>query len=245
MSNRTEDLERILYKIIEELSKENAPIVFKGGLALKDLLTQSNKKNNIERKTVDIDANWTGIVNYDEMTQLFQKAIKRVDPTFKIAVSRFPKERQSMGYKILDENDNVITKIDLDIKDNPFYVICTVNNIDIKYSSFEKMMADKLRALSGEHVFRRTKDLLDIYLILQEVDIDFQKISEILKFEEKKLENFSTLLKNRKLLEESYDKLSGIVNKPPFDEVWKKDIEFLKMNNLVPKEWKEKDALEM
>ena len=158
MNNKRNNLENILYRIVEEVSKENAPIVFKGGLAINDILSHENSNNNIERKTVDIDANWTGNVDHNQITKTFEKAIKRVNPNYKIELYRLPDKGKSMGYKILD-NNIVITKIDLDIKNNPFYVIYRINDIDVKYSSKEKIMADKLSALSNEHPFRRAKDL--------------------------------------------------------------------------------------
>ena len=42
MIHTNTELEKILYNIIEELSKEDPTIIFKGGLALKDLLYINN-----------------------------------------------------------------------------------------------------------------------------------------------------------------------------------------------------------
>ena len=53
MNHKNENLEYFLYQVIEELSKEDAPIIFKGGLALKDLLFLVNENINIERKTIE------------------------------------------------------------------------------------------------------------------------------------------------------------------------------------------------
>ena len=232
MSNRY-DLENFLYKVIDEVSKTNAPIIFKGGLALKDLLYQKNPNINIMRKTVDIDANWIGKTDYNEITKVFENAIKKIEPTYNIEIKRLPEFGKSLGYKIIDSNNNIISKIDLDIKDNPFYVICTIRNNNIKYSSFEKMIADKLRALSTNHVFRRPKDLFDVYMILKENNIDFIKVKEILNYENRKLGDFSTMINNKNLLNESYDKLYGIENKPDFDEVWNAVLNYLSENHLI------------
>ena len=187
MSNDDKELEDFLYKIIHEISRENAPIVFKGGLALKDLLNQLNTNNIIERRTIDIDANWTDEENLDKITKIFSNAVKRVDSTCKIEVSRLPGDKSSMGFKILDSENSILSKIDLDIKNNPFYVICKFEDVDIKYSSLEKMLADKLSALSGSHVFRRAKDLLDIYLIIKDNNIEMKKVLEILKYDSREL----------------------------------------------------------
>ena len=232
MNNKGNNLENVLYRIIEEISKENAPIVFKGGLAINNILSFENSNNNIERKTVDIDANWTGKVDHNQITKTFEKAIKRVNPNYKLELYRLPDKGKSMGYKILD-NNIVITKIDLDIKNNPFYVTYRINDIDVKYSSKEKIMADKLSALSNEHPFRRAKDLLDIYLILKIENIDFSKIKEILKYDNRKLGNFKTMIENIQLMKDSYESLNGITNKPEFSEVWDKLKKYLIDNKLI------------
>ena len=221
------DLEKILYDLIKQLSKDNSPIVFKGGLALKELLYIKNSNLNIDRKTIDIDGNW--IENYDleKITKTLEKSLKKINNNYKLIITREPEKNRSMGYKILDENNDILTKIDLDIKDNPFYIICSIDNIDIKYSSPEKMLTDKLRSISSKHIFRRIKDILDIYLIINNFNIDSNKIHEILKFENKELDDFSTMLNNKDTIKEIYNKMQGIINKPLFDEVWKKIINYL------------------
>lgn len=241
MNNKRNNLENILYRIVEEVSKENAPIVFKGGLAINDIISHENSSNNVERKTVDIDANWTGNVDHNQITKTFEKAIKRVNPNYEIELYRLPEERKSMGYKILD-NNIVITKIDLDIKNNPFYVTYRINDIDIKYSSKEKIMADKLSALSNEHPFRRAKDLLDIFLILEIENIDFSKIEEILKYDNRKLGDFSTMIGNIQQMKDSYESLNGITNKPEFSEVWNKVKNYLINNKLIEDNKSEKNS---
>lgn len=132
-----------------------------------------------------------------------------------------------MGFKILDEKGSTISKLDMDIKDNPFYVICNINDINIMYSSFDKMMADKLHSISGTHIFRRVKDILDIYMIISDNDIKRENVMKILKYENRELGDFSTMLENKNLLKESYDKLQGINNKPKFQEIWDAIIEYL------------------
>ena len=229
------DLENFLYKVIDEVSKTDAPIIFKGGLALKDLLYEKNPNINMMRKTVDIDANWVGKIDYEEITKVFEAAIKKIEPTYTIEISRLPELGKSLGYKIIDSNNNIISKIDLDIKNNPFYVICTIRNTNIKYSSFEKIVADKLHALSLPHIFRRIKDLFDLYVILQENNIDFLKVKEILEYDKRELGDFSTMLNNKKLLNEIYNNIHGIENKPPFDEVWSVILNYLLENNLIKK----------
>ena len=218
------NLEIFLYKVIEEISKENAPIIFKGGLALKDILKRINSEQSVERKTTDIDGNWVGDVDYDQITEVIEKAVKRVNSNFHVELTRIPGENKSIGYKIFNEKNMPVTKIDLDVKDNPFYIILNINDVDIKYSSLEKIFADKLFVLS------------DVYLILKQSNINMAKVKEILDFDKRELGNFSTLLQNKKQAKQSYDMLAGIEEKPEFEDVWKEVIDFLIANHLIVRE---------
>ena len=90
--------------------------------------------------------------------------------------------------------------------------------------------------LSDIHIFRRIKDLLDVYLILKQSNINMTKVKEILDFDKRELGDFSTLLQNKKQAKQSYDKLAGIKEKPAFEDVWKEVIDFLIANHLIVKE---------
>lgn len=233
MIHTNSKLEDILYSIVEELSKDNLPIVFKGALALKELLYLNNPNIKIERNTVDIDANW--IEKYDKnlIEKSLNKAIKRVNNKYTIQLVREPNEMRSMGFKVLDENKSVITKIDIDIKDNPFYVVCKIKDIDIKFSNLNRIMADKLLCISKEHVFRRVKDILDIYMIIIDNEIKYKEVMQVLDYEHRKLGDFSTMIDNKQKIKEAYDKLVGIKNKPDFDIVWNKVVDYLNDNNYM------------
>lgn len=233
MNHNNIDLENFLYSLIEELSKNNAPIIFKGGLALKDILYLNNPEINVDRRTIDIDANWIDKYNRKEIAETIEQAIKNINPKYTIKITREVEANQSMCIKILDEKGIPITKIDLDIKDNPFYIICNINNVNIKYSDIHKMMADKLFSISGVHIFRRIKDLLDIYLIIINNEIDFAKIAKILEYENRKIGNFQTMLNNKEELEKGYNKLTGIINKPDFDEIWNTIVKYLQKEELI------------
>ncbi len=231
--DNSEELEYFLYEVVYEISKENVPIIFKGGLALKDILNTLEPKNNIVRKTIDIDGNWVGKNDYNLITNVIEKAISNINSSYKLVLFRYPDKNKSLGYKILDKNGKLITKIDLDIKENPFYIELTINDVNVKYSSLEKIFADKLFVLSSQFIFRRIKDLLDVYLILNNTNINIEKVKEILKFDNKKLDNFHTLLENKDVIEQGYLKLEGVIKKPLFSDVWNKVIDYLKENHLV------------
>ena len=48
-----------MYKVIASISESDTPLVFKGGLITKLILSENNI-DKIERMTKDIDASWTG-----------------------------------------------------------------------------------------------------------------------------------------------------------------------------------------
>ena len=51
--------ERLMYQILGRISEANIPLVFKGALITKLILTE-NGFTTLERQTKDIDANWIG-----------------------------------------------------------------------------------------------------------------------------------------------------------------------------------------
>ena len=215
------------------MSKEKAPIVFKEALALKNLLFINNPNLEINRKTSDIDANWIDKYDENKIINIIDTAVKQVDSNYKARLYRKPEVNVSMGISILDENDMIVSKIDMDIKDNPFYVICNIDDVDIKYSNFSKMMCDKLRSLSSETVFRRMKDLLDVYLIISDNNISKNDIKIVLEYENKKMGDFSTLLNNKEKARHGYETLKYIDNKPEFDIVWNNVIDYLKKEKFI------------
>lgn len=53
------DLMDFLYRVMEELSNEGVPVVFKGAMVL-NLAIRKNNPSNVERLTRDIDGDWIG-----------------------------------------------------------------------------------------------------------------------------------------------------------------------------------------
>ena len=233
MNHDNDDLETVLYKIIEQLSSEDVPIVFKGALALKDLLYMNNPDLEFNRRTTDIDANWCDEYNEDKIIDIIEIAVKKVNNKYSVELYRLPEDNVSMGINILDENKIIVSKIDMDIKNNPFYIVCKINDTNIKYSNINKMMCDKLLSISGTHVFRRIKDIFDIYLIILNYQIKKEDIDNILKYESKQLGDFSVLLSNKELIKNGYVKLKNIDMKPDFEIIWIALIEFLEKERFL------------
>ena len=227
------NIENILYAIIENVSREDSPIVFCGGLALKDLLFLNNPQMEIDRKTIDIDANWGAEYDQEKIVGIFNRAVKDLNSGYSVELFREPENHKTMGLEIYDENHDFLTKVDINIKENPFYVTCTINDVNIKYSSLEKIMADKLVTITNSHIYRRTKDLLDIYMILLSSDVNMDEVYKILSYDKKTIGDSFDLLNEKEVLKNGYNSLKGIVNKPSFDDVYNKVVGFLKEEHII------------
>ena len=85
-----------------------------------------------------------------------------------------------------------------------------------------QMIADKLSVISTDKVFRRTKDVIDLYYISKVISMDTHAITQALENSGRTLGNFDGFLNGKDDLEHSYEKFrfAGDVTKPPFDEVY-------------------------
>lgn len=85
------------------------------------------------------------------------------------------------------------------------------------------MIADKLSAISTDKIFRRIKDVVDLYYISRIFEFNKADIMQTLKNSGRTLDTFQGFLNRTEDLQHSYEKFrfAGGVNKPPFDEVYR------------------------
>lgn len=89
--------EEILYTIANNLEKVNAPIAIKGGLLLHASL--SEHQSPINRKTMDIDANWINQPpNINDMQNILEQAVKLSYPDYTVTTHRPYGTQQSVPY---------------------------------------------------------------------------------------------------------------------------------------------------
>ncbi len=170
------DLMVFLYNVMEELSKAGVPIVFKGAMIL-NLVIKNHNPSKVERVTRDIDGDWIGEKpTMEEMESALQGAVKKVDSSLDIQISRVYSERKSAGFRIVNGYGEKIASIDLSVRENRFCkpYISYVNGVFINGASLTKMLSDKIYAISGERVCMRMKDVLDIYVMsfITEINTD-------------------------------------------------------------------------
>lgn len=207
---------------MEALSNSGVPIVFKGAMVL-NLVIKENNPSRVERMTRDIDGDWVGKVpTMEEMEEALRRAVREIDSSLDVQVNRIFGERKSAGFKIINENREKIASIDLSVRQNHFCrsYISYVNGVSIKGASLSKMLSDKIYAISRGNVCRRTKDVLDIYVMSFITKINTDELYQIWKETERELGDFEEYKAQFSEIKESYDKMKGIKNKPDFAEVY-------------------------
>ena len=84
------------------------------------------------------------------------------------------------------------------------------------------MLSDKIYAISGENVCRRMKDVLDIYIMSFVTKINTDELQQIWRETGRELGNFEVYKTRMAELNEAYNKMKGIRNKPDFIEVYQR-----------------------
>ena len=91
------------------------------------------------------------------------------------------------------------------------------------------MLADKLSVISGDKVFRRVKDLIDLYYAAQVYTPDWQKVLQAVKDSGRTLGSFEDFLNKPDELRHAYNKFrfDGDVSKPAFEDDYQTVREYI------------------
>lgn len=214
---------------MEELSKAGVPIIFKGAMVL-NLVLQENNPSKVERLTRDIDGDWIGNgPTMEQMRLTLQSAVKKVDDSLNVEIYREYGERKSAGFKIVNENGEKIASIDLSVRKNEFpqSYLLYINDVSIVGASLDKMLSDKLYAVSGKGVCRRVKDLVDIYVMSYITECSIEKLLEIWNRTDRNIGDFTEFREKMAEISQAYKKMTGIKNKPDFGDLYARLLVFL------------------
>ena len=224
----TEDL---MIDVIAELTLARAPIVFKGAMTLK-LALAKQKSFPISRDTKDLDGDWMLTrVTMDQMEDFLSNAIHNIDPSLSVIPFRAFDKNKSAGFRIVNRMNQIIFKIDLGIRPaqsvEKFDLFYKGKYISIHGASINKMLADKICAISSPKVFRRSKDLVDAYILSHTARFNFLDVFRLAYTNGKKLEDFHAFRTNKEDIEHAYEKLHGVKNKPAFSALYERLETFL------------------
>ena len=231
--------EKLMYGVMKAIYDSGIPIDFKGSMVLKACLIEAGFHEEI-RHTVDIDANWyvDSPPTAEQMIGSLQKALDKAGVDLEVSLYRMYGEGRSAGFELSDrETGDILFTMDIDVNRPAAQTrIYEIAEIRFRGVSVNQMLADKISAVSGDKIFRRVKDVVDLYYLSRVFPFHSADIKQILKDNDRELGSFHGLLHRKSELEHAYDKfrLTGDANKPPFDDVYAAVKSYIK--DILPKE---------
>ena len=178
------------------------------------------------RHTVDIDANCNSndSPSTEQIAESLQKAIDRSGIKLNVNVYRKYGEGRSAGFELIDpESEEILFTMDIDVnRPQVMTRIYQISGIHFRGVAPSQMIADKVSVVSSDKVFRRIKDVVDLYYISRVFEFDRENILKILEQSGRVLGDFDGFINKTDELKHSYEKFRfvGGVNKPPFDKVY-------------------------
>lgn len=225
--------EKLMYSVMKAIYDSGIPVNFKGSMVLKACLLEAGYSGET-RHTVDIDANWYSATppTGTQMKESFEKAIQRSGLDLNVNIYRMYGDGRSAGFEVADKNTNeVLFTMDVDVnRPVPPTKIYEVEDIRFCGVSPSQMIADKISAISTDKVFRRIKDVIDLYYISKIFPFNQTEIACTLENSGRKLEPFDAFLYREDDLRHSYERFrfAGGVHKPPFEEVYHTVKDYIK-----------------
>lgn len=219
--------EKIMYGVMKALYDSGIPISFKGSMVLKACLMEAGFSDDT-RHTVDIDGNWYSDTapSADQMVESLKKALDQNDISLDVKLYRMYGEGRSAGFELKDKlSGEVLFTMDLDVNRPEVPTkIYEVEGVRFRGVSPNQMMADKLSVISTDKVFRRIKDVVDMYYISQVFEFDAEEVLRLLESSGRKLDDFNGFKYRIDDLRHSYEKFrfTGDVTKPSFEEIYNK-----------------------
>jgi hypothetical protein len=237
--SRLTDSEKLMYDVMGAITNGNVPVIYKGAMVTK-LILMEHGFTDFTRETQDIDASWAedSPPSMERLTSMLNDALSGLDLT--AVVKREYGEKMSAGYKILDVAGGVKFSIDIDMRavvDSRTYQF---GNVTFQGVTPDNVIADKISVIASDRVFRRSKDLIDVYALSHCVTVKTDNIRGIWKRESRAIGTFDSIINRQNELRYSYEKLRRINAKPEFDKIYGYLLKFLRPfaeKDTAPKAW--------
>ena len=225
------DNETLMYQVMTAIYKSGIPIDYKGSMVLRAFLSDADFE--AMRHTRDMDANWISDKEPTsaQMTSSIQRAMDSVGLDVTVRQFREHGDGKSAGFEFfLPDQTEAAAYMDMDVN-RPSYMSCVyeIGEFVFRGAVVEQMIADKLSALSGDKIFRRSKDLLDMYYISKVCELDVAKVNDALVKVGREIGAFDGLVDRIDELRHAYDKfkVDGDVEKPDFDTVFGAVVKYI------------------
>ncbi|MCR5066885.1 MAG: nucleotidyl transferase AbiEii/AbiGii toxin family protein [Erysipelotrichaceae bacterium] len=217
--------EKLMYEVMKAIYDSGIPISFKGSMVLKACLIEHGYSEET-RHTVDIDANWYSdtLPSAQQMVDSLQKAISKSGIDLNVSIYRMYGKGRSAGFELSDSSSGeILFTMDIDVN-RPVSPTRIYEIGEVRFCGVApiQMIADKTMVISTDKVFRRIKDVVDLYYLSNVFAFDPESVLSALKNSERELGDFNGFLYRSDELHHSYDKFrfSGSVYKPPFEEIY-------------------------
>jgi hypothetical protein len=223
------DLEKLMYRLLGSISAADTPIVFKGAL-IKNLVLAEHGYHEIYRETTDIDCNWVGMPpSMDILVDTVNQALGDLRNNYYAEAKREYAEKKSAGINIIEKSTGALmTEMDISMKPVIGSKLYYYGEMTIKGVLPNEIMADKISVLASSYIFRRTKDMVDVYALAHCVDFQTREIFDVYGKNGRELQTFGAFLNRITELEHAYNLLKGVEGKPDFTEIYSYLTKFLK-----------------
>lgn len=173
-----------MYQVMGALSDSGVPITFKGAMVLRAFLLEAGYPEET-RHTTDIDGNWNSETapSGEEMAEAIQNAFEKKGISFTARLYRMYGEKRSAGFDLADKTTGeTIFTMDLDVNRAVLHTKrYETGGFSFSGSSPAQMAADKFMSVSTDRVFRRIKDVADLYYLSQVFDFNRAQVLQLLE----------------------------------------------------------------
>lgn len=234
------DQEKRMYDVMGAIANSDVPVIFKGALITK-LILQENQFDDFVRETRDIDASWAGAEPppMEKLTVMLNSALDSLG--LNAVAVREHGEKMSASYDILEaESGELAMTIDIDMRTVGDSRTYQYGNVTFQGVTPDNVVADKISVISSDRVFRRSKDLIDVYALSHCVTVKTADIRRIWQRENRAIGTFDAFSNRQDELRHSYEKLQRVDAKPEFDKIYghlKKFLQPFAEKDPAPKTW--------
>ena len=225
--------EQLMYEVMKAIYEQNIPVCFKGSMVLKACLLEAGYTEKV-RHTVDIDANWNSDTppSADTLVSTLQAAVDEAGIDVEVHMNRMYGKGRSAGFTFTDrETKEELFLMDMDVnRPIPEMQIYEIEGLRFRGVSPTQMIADKASVVSSDKVFRRIKDIVDLYYLSQVFTFNTAEVLQTIENNGRVLDHFQGFLNCPTELHHAYDKFrfGGDISKPTFEEVYLTVKRFIK-----------------
>lgn len=226
--------------------------VFHGETPLDKLKYSNPHFRPLEEKLIErFGHNWNSDTppSAEQIVESLQEAIRKQGIDLEVSNYRMYGEGRSDGFELTDrDTGEVLFSMDIDVnRPIPPTKMYVVEGLHFRGVAPAQMIADKISAVSSDKAFRRINDVVDLFYLTKVFDFDKGDVLQRPKDGGRELGDFHGFLHRCGELEHSYEKfrLSGDVDKPPFEDVYRAVKMYIKGPCPRKETWNANDKLEV